>query len=60
MGLNMLNKKYLKYIVNFKHAKCFDMGIVGRIVIELDNEEFVTVSRRRIRDVMEYLNERSI
>lgn len=56
----MLNKKYLKYIVNFKHAKCFDMGIVGRIVIELDNEEFVTVSRRRIRDVMEYLNERSI
>lgn len=62
--LEKLDKDFIrvskKYIVNFKHAKCFDMGIVGRIVIELDNEEFVTVSRRRIRDVMEYLNERSI
>ena len=49
-----------KYVVNFNHAECFDMGRIGKIVIELDNREFVTVSRRRIRDVIEYLDERSI
>ena len=62
--LEKLDKDFIrvskKYIVNFNHAKCFDMGIIGKIVIELDNNEFVTVSRRRIKDVIEYLDERSI
>ena len=62
--LEKLDKDFIrvskKYVVNFNHTKCFDMGRIGKIVIELDNKEFVTVSRRRIRDVIEYLDERSI
>lgn len=60
--LEKLDKDFIrvskKYVVNFNHAECFDMGRIGKIVIELDNREFVTVSRRRIRDVIEYLDER--
>lgn len=62
--LEKLDKDFIrvskKYVVNFNHAECFDMGRIGKIVIELDNREFVTVSRQRIRDVIEYLDERSI
>ena len=59
-----LNKDFIriskKCVVNFNHAKCFDIGRIGKIVIKLDNNDIVTVSRRRIKDVMEYLDERSI
>ena len=47
-------------VVNFNNAKCFDFGKIGQIVIKFKNDDFVTVSRRRIKEVMEYLDERSI
>lgn len=62
--LERLNKDYIrvskKYVVNFEHVKCFDMTETGKIIIKLDNDDRVVVSRRRIRDVMDYLDERSI
>lgn len=62
--LEKLNKDFIriskKYVVNFEHVNCFDMTETGRIIIKMDNNDVVTVSRRRIRDVMEYLDERSI
>lgn len=47
-------------VVNFNNAKCFDFGKIGQIVIKFKNNDFVTVSRRRIKEVAEYLDERSI
>lgn len=47
-------------IVNIKQVKCFDIGETGKIVVRFfDNSEEI-VSRRRIKDVMNYLDERRI
>lgn len=62
--LEKINKNFIrvskKYVVNFNYAKCFDIGKIGSILIRLDNNDVITVSRRKIRDVLEYLDERSI
>lgn len=62
--LEKLNKDFIrvskKYIVNFNYAKHFDLSRIGTILIRLDNDDVITVSRRKIRDVLEYLEERSI
>ena len=48
-------------VVNINHVKCFDISETGKIVVKFNCdtlEEYV--SRRRIKDVMNYLEERSI
>lgn len=47
-------------IINIKHVKSFDMGQTGRVIVNLDNDTNAVVSRRKIRDVMNYLDERGI
>lgn len=47
-------------IVNKIHIKCFDMSESGKILIKLDTGDTKKVSRRRIRDIFDYLDERSI
>lgn len=49
-----------KCIVNFNHVIGFDMSKMGKIMIKLDNKEIAEVSRRRVKDVMDYLDERRI
>ncbi len=62
--LEKLNKNFIrvskKYVVNFNYVQSFNVGKIGTILIKLDNNDTVTVSRRRIRDVLEYLDERGI
>ena len=46
-------------VVNFAHAKKFDMSMVGSIIIELSDGTKLKVSRRRVIKVIDYLDERS-
>ena len=47
-------------IINLKHINKFDLGITGTIVVKLDEgtEEFV--SRRRAKEILKLIRERSI
>ena len=45
-------------IVNINHIKNFDISKTGSIKINLDDETFKIVSRRKIRDVIDFLDER--
>ena len=47
-------------IANSKHIKCFDLSETGRIVVIFDDESKEFVSRRKLRSIMEFLEERSI
>ena len=47
-------------IVNIKHVISFDMGETGKITVKLDNNRKEAVSRRRIKNVINYLDERGI
>lgn len=47
-------------IINVKHVEKFYVGETGKIVVKLDDNTEETVSRRKIRDVMNYLDERGI
>lgn len=48
-------------VVNINHVKCFDISETGRIVVKFNSDiTEENVSRRRIKDVMNYLEERSI
>lgn len=47
-------------IINLNHVKNFYIGETGRIVVRLDDKSEKSVSRRKLRDVMNYLDERSI
>lgn len=49
-----------KCIINIEHIKKFDISKSGRIKINLDNNTFQYVSRRRIKDVIDFLDERMI
>lgn len=47
-------------VINLRKVKHFDLGETGKIVVKFyDNSEQI-VSRRKIRDVMDYLEERGI
>ena len=47
-------------VINMEQVKCFDLGETGKITVKFfDNSEQI-VSRRKIRDLMEYLDERRI
>ena len=45
-------------IVNIDHIKNFDVSKTGSIKINLDDGTFQIVSRRKIRDVIDFLDER--
>lgn len=45
-------------IVNINHIENFDVSKTGSIKINLDNGSFRIVSRRKIRDVIDFLDER--
>lgn len=47
-------------IVNIEHVKSFDVKQTGTIIVKLDDNTTEIVSRRKIKDVMNYLEERSI
>lgn len=45
-------------IINIKYVDCFDVGIVGTILVKFIDESTEYVSRRRVKDVMKFLKER--
>lgn len=47
-------------IVNSKQIKCFDLSETGQIVVVLNDESKEFVSRRKVKEIMEFLDERSI
>ena len=47
-------------IVNSKQIKCFDLSETGQIVVVLNDGTKEFVSRRKVKDIMEFLDERSI
>ena len=47
-------------IVNVNNVESFDIGESGKIVVKLTDKSQEIVSRRKIKDVMNYLDERSI
>lgn len=62
--LEKMNENFLRIskscIVNIEQVKCFDIGQTGKVVVRFYNGTEEIVSRRRIKDVMNYLDERSI
>lgn len=47
-------------VVNIQNVKCFDFGETGKIIVKFRDGSEQPVSRRKIRDVMNYLEERRI
>ena len=47
-------------IVNINHVEKFDLSETGKIIIKLDDLTEETVSRRKTRDIMKYLDDRRI
>lgn len=49
-----------KCIVNVNFVKCFDMGETGKIIVKLYDDTEEKVSRRRIKDVLKFLEDKSL
>lgn len=47
-------------IVNSKHIKFFNLNETGRIVVVFNDDSEEVVSRRKVKSIMEFLDERSI
>ena len=47
-------------IINIHKIKKFDMSISGKILIVMENGAKLEVSRRKVADIKEFLDERSI
>lgn len=45
-------------IINIKYVDCFDVGIVGTILVKFIDNSTQYVSRRRVQSVMKFLKER--
>lgn len=45
-------------ILNVNHIKCFDIGTIGSIVVVLDDDSRYDVSKRKIKDIMNFLKGR--
>lgn len=62
--LERINKDFLRIskscIVNIEQVKCFDVGQTGRIIVKFYDDSEQIVSRRKIKEVMNYLDERSV
>lgn len=62
--LEKSNKDFLRIskscVINIKNVKCFDFNETGKIIVRFNDKSEKTVSRRKVRDVMNYLEERRI
>lgn len=47
-------------IANYKHIKCFDISETGKIIVVFDDNSKEYVSRRKIKSIMNFLDERSV
>ena len=47
-------------IINIKHLDSFDIGETGAIVVKLDDGTKETISRRKVKEILKYIKERSI
>lgn len=47
-------------IININHVKFFDLSKTGKIIVKLEDKTEETVSRRKIKEVMNFLEERGI
>ena len=47
-------------IINIKYLDSFDMGETGIIVVKLKDKTEEIVSRRRVKEILKYIKERSI
>ena len=47
-------------IININHLKSFDIGETGKLVAKLDDGSKEIVSRRKVKEIMKYIEERSI
>ena len=45
-------------IVNIRHINSFNIGETGKIIVELDDGTREVISRRKVKDVLNYLGER--
>ena len=56
------NSKFIRIsnssIINIKYVDCFDVGVVGTILVKFMDNSTQYVSRRRIQSVMKFLKER--
>ena len=47
-------------IINIKHLDSFDIGKAGTIIAKLDDGTEEIVSRRRVKEILKYIKERSL
>ena len=47
-------------IANFNHIECFDISETGKIIIKFTDGTKEYVSRRKVKSIMDFLDERSI
>ena len=47
-------------IINTNHLESFDIGETGKLVVKLDDGTEEIVSRRKVKEIMKYIEERSI
>ena len=47
-------------IANYKHIKCFDISETGKIIVVFDDNSKEYVSRRKLKSIMNFLDERSV
>lgn len=45
-------------IINVDHVKCFDVSILGQIIVKFKNNTYEYVSKRRVSEVMKFLKNR--
>ena len=45
-------------IVNIKYIECFDLGIIGNILVKFKDGSTENVSKRKVSEVMRFLKER--
>ena len=62
--LEKINPDFLRIskscVIHIQNVKCFDLGETGKIMVKFDDGSEQPVSRRKIRDVLNYLDERGI
>lgn len=45
-------------IINIKHVKCFNTGLIGKIIVYFNNGDTANVSKSRTKNIMNFLKER--
>lgn len=62
--LEKMNSNFLRIskscVINIAQVACFDLGETGKIIVKFLDGSVQPVSRRKIRDVLDYLEERRI